>query len=208
MTAKKGSGYAKVESPLIQRLLNHPVVAVASHWTFQSLFYMDRTERWFKLALDGLLTVLGGVIISTRCPGRIAWTSAFLLAHTMNFLFNGQLWGVLKHYGLVTHSYDEFNEYVHTFRQRAQNEPAIKQAAIYGSLARNEWSPSSDLDARLIRHPGLGNGLQACWFLLRERSRAMLSRFPLDVYVLDSGVSLQKMNIEELPIQVLDRNRF
>lgn len=202
MSLGKSGDYAKFKSRAIRKLLEYPFVAVVMHWTFQSLLYMDPTERWFKLALDLVLAVPLGLGLSVWVHPIVAWWAAILVAHTMNFLFNGQLWGVLKHYGLVRHTPAGFDTYVQGFCQRAAHESAIQYVAVYGSLVRSEWSSTSDFDARIVRHPGLGNGLKSCWFLLVERSRALISRFPIDVYVLDSKDSLKKLRSDEKPLLV------
>jgi len=194
--------YAKLESPTIRLLLRSPLVAVVMHWTFQSLFYMDPTERWFKLTLDLVLTLLGGTVLSVWLRWQVVWLIAFMVAHTLNFLFNGQLWGVLKHYGMVSHTYEEFCGYVQDLGERTGREPSIWYTVIYGSLSRQQWSPSSDLDARIVRYPGFVNGVRVCWFLLRERSRALIARFPLDVYVLDSESALGKLCPDENAIRL------
>jgi len=203
------AGYARLKSRLLRRLVQHAPLAVAAHWMFQSLLYMDRTERRFKLSLDLGLTLIGGLALSVWLPGRIAWPAAFLLAHTLNFLFNGQLWGVLKHYGWINHTYEAFTDYVQALHKRAQAEPAIRCLMIYGGLSRRQWTPSSDLDARIVRQPGFINGLRVCCFLLHERSRALLARFPLDIYILDPETSLRKLNPKERPIHLIqkDKNR-
>lgn len=193
----KVSPYAKFKARWLRWLLRSPVVAVAMHWTVQSLLYMDRTERWFKIALDLAFTMVGGILLGRWLPRQIAWVIAFLLAHTLNFLLNGQLWGVLKHYGMVNLSFEEFALYVNAFRQRAAQESSIDTVLVYGSLSRQGWSPSSDLDARIVRHSGLVNGMRACWFLLRERSRALVYKFPLDVYIVDSQRALEKLRVDE-----------
>jgi hypothetical protein len=194
--------YAKLESPTIRLLLRSPLVAVVMHWTFQSLFYMDPTERWFKITLDLVLTLLGGIVLCVWLHWQVAWLIAFVVAHTLNFLFNGQLWGVLKHYGMVSHTYEEFYRYVQGLGERMGRETALRYGVIYGSLSRRQWSPSSDLDARIVRYPGFVNGVRACGFLLRERSRALIARFPLDVYVLDSENALKKLCSDENAIRL------
>ena len=83
--------------------------------------------------------------------------------------------------------------------------PAVKYVVAYGSLVREEWSSTSDLDARLIRYPGRLNGLRACWFLLCERTRALLAGFPLDMYLLDDEGSLQKLEADERPMYLYHR---
>lgn len=160
-------------------------VAVTMHWTFQSMLYADPTERRFKLALDALLTAGGGLALSLWWPWQAAWAVAFLLAHTLNFLFNAHLCALSKDYGLVRHTYEEYQAYVHDFNRRAQQEPSIQHVALRGGLTHRSWSPFSDLDVRIYRRPGFANGLRACWFLLRERTRALLAWFPLDAYLRD-----------------------
>lgn len=189
-------------------LLGHPIAGVAVHWTFQNLFYMDPTERWFKLLLDLVLTIINGAILSVGLPWQLAWPTAFLVAHTVNFLLNGQLWVLLKHYGLVNYTYEAFESYARSLGRRAQREPAIRYVAIYGSLSRQQWSPSSDLDARIVRYPGFVSGLRTCWFLLRERSRALIAGFPLDAYITDNEMSLRKLNPEESPFYLSDGTRL
>lgn len=190
-------GYAKVKSRLLQRLLSNPVCAVASHWVFQSLFYMDPTERYFKIGLDIGLTIIGALFLHLWFPAWLAWGVGFLIAHTLNFLFNGHVWGVLKHYGLVEQTYEEFVVYTLKFQERAEHIEALESVGIYGSLARSEWSPSSDLDVRLVRRLGPVNALSSYAFILSERSRAFIFRFPIDIYLLDSSQSLRKMRADE-----------
>jgi predicted nucleotidyltransferase len=192
----------KFKLKFMQRLVSQmPVtVAVAIHWTMQSMLYADPTERRFKLFLDALLTATGGLIFSRWWPKPIAWPAAFLLAHTLNFLSNAQLCALLKNYGFISHNYEEFEEYVQQLRKRAEREHSLRSTVIYGSLSRQAWSPSSDLDLRIIRHPGFINGVRSCWFLLRERTRALINGFPLDAYVLDSTDSLKKLRSDEKAI--------
>jgi hypothetical protein len=206
----KTTSYAKLASPLAQRLLRSPGSAIAMHWAFQSLLYMDPTERRFKLCLDILITAVLGILLDIWLPALAAWITAFLVAHTLNFLFNGQLWGILKHYGFVKQTREQFTRYVQDLDQRAQRELSIQYIVAYGSLSRREWSVSSDLDARIVRYPGLINGLRASWFLLRERSRALFKRFPLDVYIVDSENSLKRLRPDEIavPLSELHAQHF
>jgi hypothetical protein len=187
---KKSLGYGKLKPSLWRWLLRNPLLAMASHWTFQSLLYMDTTERWFKIGLDVILTVVIGAGLSLWLTWPLAGLIAFLLAHTLNFLFNGHLWGALKHYGLVTMPPEVFECNLRSILKRAQTEPAIRRVLVGGGVARGNWTPASDIDVRFIRHPGVWNGLRACWFTLSERTRALFSGVALDAYVLDSEVAL------------------
>ena len=192
----KTTDYAKVKGRPIRWLLRSPVVALAMHWTFQGLLYMDRTERGFKLLIDIVLTIGWGFLLRHWLPCYAAWPLALLAAHTLNFLFNGHVWGVLKHYGLVQLTQEQFKNYVQQLDARARREPSIRYVAVVGSLSDHHWKPSSDLDARIIRHPGVVNGLRACWFALCERSRALYTKFPLDLYIADSEESLDKLGFK------------
>jgi hypothetical protein len=199
MTDKPHSGYGKVPSRAGRWLLRTPLVALASHWTFQSLIYMDATERWFKVGLDAALTAGIGIVASFWLSWPIAWVTAFLLAHTLNFLFNGHIWGALKHYGLVRHTQEEFKHKADVLLMRVRREPSIERILVGGGWWHGEWSPTSDFDVRLIRRPGWRNGLRACWFVLNERARAFFSGLALDVYVLDSDEALAGTGFEGYP---------
>ncbi len=196
--------YAKqVQSSLLKRLLGQPLVGVTTHWTFQGMLYMDSTERRFKIVCDILLSLFGFVWLKKYLPTRFALSSAFFWAHTLNFLFNAQLWVVLKHYGMVQLTYEAFDHYSQRLADRIQREPTLCYAALYGSRVRDEWQPSSDLDVRVVRKAGWWNGLRACCFVMSERTRALWAGFPLDIYLLDSLEPLDKMRADEKPLVLL-----
>lgn len=199
--------YAKVDARWLSALLSRPPVALAVHWLFQGLLAMDTTERVFKLGLDALLWAAFGRILRSIFGLPLGWALALggFLAHTVNFAFNGQIFGVLKHYGSVRRSRAAFDAEVAALRDRIAGEPSIVYAAAYGSLARGEWSPTSDLDVRLVRAPGAANALRACWFGLTERTRATYRRFPLDLLVLDDCAALDSMMERKTPVVLLER---
>lgn len=197
--------YYKVSrSSILQPLLRSPFFALAVHWVFQGTLYMDRAELLFKLGLDLILTAILWLLLSPLLDLSWIWVllAAFLVAHTLNFLFNGQLWVVLKHFRLIRHSRAEFDAYLDRLSDGIRAEPSIQWAAAYGSLVRDQWHQSSDLDVRLVRRPGLRNGLRACWFTLRERTRALVSRFPLDVFLLDDPERLVRLRHDEQPLVI------
>jgi hypothetical protein len=192
--------YAVSDSPWLRPVLRHRLGALTVHWMFQGMLYMDATERWFKLGLDLLLSVAIGGVLDLWWPHPLAIGLGIAVAHTLNFVFNGQIWVVLKHFGQVQHTHLEFKQEVERLRMRVRQEPDIVYAAAYGSLARGEWSPTSDLDVRLVRTPGLSSAWRICWFAARERARAFWKRFPLDVFVLDGYSSLNKMSEKNFPV--------
>jgi len=200
-------GYANIRRSAIRRMLRYPAVALASHWVFQGLLYMDSTERWLKLVLDILLTIIGATALRKWLPVKIAWLGSFLLAHTLNFLFNGQLWGVLKHYKGTSNSLEGFQNYAMGIQNRLFTESSIDYVAVYGSAVREGLKSSSDLDVRVVAQPGRVNALMASWIVLKERTRALFCRFPLDIYAFNNRNSLQRMRIDEKPWVLIDRTK-
>jgi len=196
--------YAKVKSPWMQLIVGHKVGALMVHWVFQGLLYMDPTERWFKLGIDLVLTVVIGMLLGMWMPLPLALLIGLIVAHTVNFILNGQIYGVLKHFGSVQNSWEDFNQEVARLRERAVHEPYIEFAAIYGSVAREQWSPTSDIDLRVVRVPGVNNAVRACWFGVYERARAFWKGFPLDMLVLDRRESLNRL-AERNPVVLVDR---
>jgi predicted nucleotidyltransferase len=194
------SVYAKVQSPLLKWLLGNKPGVLMSHWLFQGMLYMDKTERIFKLGLDFFLLLLFYPLLRRRLPIRTSLVTGAIAAHTLNFFFNGHLWGALKHFGGITRTAQEFDAEVERLRRRVQDEPSIVFAAAYGSLARDEWTPTSDLDVRLVRAPGLRNGWRASLFTMQERSRALIKGFPLDIFVFDGEASLSKLAERQSPV--------
>ncbi|UCD41279.1 MAG: hypothetical protein JSV69_11970, partial [Chloroflexota bacterium] len=115
------------------------------------------------------------------------------------FLFNGHLWATLRYYRMADLNYDKFENYHRELSKRLYSESSVVYAAVYGSLVRDEWGHQSDLDIRLVRSPGFMSCMRACIFVLLERTRALLSAFPLDIYVLDDFKGLHKLRDDEIP---------
>jgi predicted nucleotidyltransferase len=192
-------------SPIIKKFMGYPISGIFVHWLLQSMLYMDKTELIFKIWLEVSFIAIFYFILKIRLSFIPASILALLISHTINFLFNAQLFVVLKHYGLVHHSERDFSNFIDEFNKRLTREPSIIYAGIYGSFVRGRWRSSSDLDVRLVRDNGWIAGLRACLFLLRERTRALFSGFPLDIYVLDRYSRLDRLSRLEDPIILLRR---
>lgn len=172
-------------------------LALGSHWIFQGILYMDRTERRFKIGFDVFVFLLL-IPVTTRFTGVVsAVATSVLLAHTINFIVNGQVFVVLKHYGYVETDLDEFDRVMHRIADRAGRSDYISSVVALGSLSRNELQSKSDLDIRVIRRKGAKNGLKTGIFVLRERFNAFLQRFPLDIYFIDGSGHLDRIDEAE-----------
>jgi thymidylate kinase/predicted nucleotidyltransferase len=198
--------YAEFKTlPIIKAVMRYPISGIFVHWLLQCMLYMDRTELIFKIWFEVSVFLIIFFILNFGLSIIQAFIFALLISHTVNFLFNAQLFVVLKHYGLVHHSEKEFSNYIFEFKKRLSREPSIRYAAIYGSFVRGRWRSSSDLDVRLVRESGWIAGLRACAFLVRERTVALFSGFPLDIYVLDNNSRLNSLSQMEDPLILILR---
>jgi hypothetical protein len=194
------SGYG-----FLRNLHYSKLFALSVHWVFQNMINMDSTELIFKLSIDLFFTLLFSLILTQWLFLPPAIAIGFFLAHSINFLFNSQIFVVLKFFGGVKHELAEFDEYIASIQTRLLEEPSIRWGAIYGSMARGELKTTSDLDIRFIRYPGIYYGLRSCWFVLKERSRAHINRFPIDFLVFDSPRLLYRLRPDEPPIIIHER---
>lgn len=185
-------------------LLKRKVPALLVHWVFQGILYMDATERIFKLSIDLILSVIFSILLNMWFSIYLAIAVSLIFSHTLNFLINAQIYVVLKHFTYVERSKKYIKQYTDLLKIRIIGEHSIRCAAAFGSLSRNELKATSDLDIRLVRYPGLVNGIRACWFVLKERSRALGKRFALDIYVLDNLQGLNKLRSDEPPVVLYD----
>lgn len=187
-----------------QPFLRRRVFALGIAWVFQGLLYAGRTERVFRLTLEGLLVAVLATLLTLALNLYIAIPLALVLAHTTSFLVYGQFIVVWKHFGPTSHPRRAVLDYTQVLQARIQREPAILAAGLWGSFARGDPGEYPDIDLRLFRRPGLMNGIRACAFLMRERTRAAIRGYPLDAYLWDSLSQVQRLRKDELPVLLHD----
>jgi L-malate glycosyltransferase len=176
-----------------------------SSWFFQGLLYMDKTERNFKIILDLAVFVILVLSFNMFLNLFLAIIFSLISAHSINWIFNGQIFVLLKNLDFIKIDPDIFEMYTKEINKRISDQPSISAAAIYGSFSRDELKITSDLDIRIIRKSGFINGIYACIFVLKERTHAFFSKFPLDIYLLDNDKNLTKLS-ETTPVIILDRD--
>lgn len=148
---------------------------------------MDKTERLFKLSIDVLFFTPSFLILSGYTTVLVSAILAAFLAHSLNWILNGQFFVVLKNANLLDTEPERFSTYLCGLKARASVNGSVLAVAVIGSLSRGTMGEgSSDIDVRVIRKKGLLNGVMACYFLMKERTRALLRSIPLDIYVFDS----------------------
>lgn len=205
---KEGKTYANIDIGFLTPIFRFKIVIIATNWIFQGLLYSDKTEKLFKILLDLVLTAILLFFISFSNKIYLNFLISFLISHTLFFVFNGQLFALAKNFDLISNEPQRIIDYADGLKKRASKEKSINCVVIYGSLVRKEVKSTSDLDLRIIRNKGLFNGLRACVFGFKERSRALFYRFPLDMYVVDSPKHLLKMRSDEKPLILYDQKNI
>jgi hypothetical protein len=182
-------------------LLRLPVL-LASAIVFQSLVYMEAAERWYKIVQN---TAFG--IIALKLNEGMSVPVAIVVGHLSGFFLNGQLPGVLKNVGLLETPPERFARWIRLIELCGERAEAISAVGIYGSLSRNELSQESDLDVRIVRRGGIRNAVESCVISNGLRLAATVTLFPIDIYVVYSSASLDKLRDDE-DVQVLvDKDR-
>jgi predicted nucleotidyltransferase len=190
----------------IHPIFRFKIVIILTNWLFQGILYADKTEKAFKVLLDLILTMFLYSFLISLSNIYLDLIVSLIMSHTILFLLNGQLFVLARNFDIVYNDPQRIIDYANELKNRASYEKSISCLVLYGSLVRGEIKPTSDLDVRVIRKSGVLNGFRACMFGLKERSRALFLKFPLDMYVIDSPKSLLKMRADEIPVVLYDPN--
>jgi hypothetical protein len=195
MKKKKLPGW--IQNVHLAGLLQSVPGVLLSYWLFQGMLYMDSRERLFKILVDILLTVLFWFF-------GVPFLMAIILAHTVNMLINGHFFAMLSHMGVGATEPAEFIGYVDRLHGRIQRQRFLLGAAAYGSLARNIFRATSDIDLRVFPGKESLSWLKAVFWVSTERFRALIHSFPLDLYAFDLDSIDAKMKADEPPIIFCD----
>lgn len=178
-------------------------IVLFRNWAHQGFTYLDKTEMFYRVIWE--IIPFGGIFYLLGLLNIPVWTNlilSFFLAHTLNWMFNDNLWTCIQFTlpNLLNPGNDKTIKYLIKMQTRMQNCDAVAGCMIYGSLSRGVWKEKSDLDVRIFRKPGILNGFKAylaCWV---ERLIAVKEKQPLDIYVADNIKFLQRMRDDEYPI--------
>ena len=178
-------------------------ILIASNWIFQGIFYMDRTERAFRIFVELILISLVGVLLSFVLNLAVTFLFAILLIHTMNWMLNGQFFALFKKFGWVHTRKEDFEIFCKLISRNAMRKVSLDSVLAYGSLTRASLDVTSDIDIRIIRKKGSANAISACIFVMQLRIIAFVKKFPLDIYVFDDIESLRRMK-ENVPVKLYE----
>lgn len=190
---------AFVRHPLLVAFFQSRPGRILSNWVVQGMLYMNPVEIAYKITLDLLLT--GAWWAATvRANTLGGWLLAWLLAHTTNWIVNGQPIAMCRHLDWGRNDPHVFVAFIEGLERRVCAQPFIAGAASFGSLSRGAYKETSDIDIRVVLRPALGARLRAAHFCFVERLRAFLWRFPLDLYAFDIDELRRKMSPKEVPV--------
>lgn len=193
-----------IRHPLLIEFFQSKPGRILSNWIIQGMLYMNPVEVVVKIALDVLLTGLWWFLIGQPHYAG-GWVVAWLLAHTTNWLINGQPVAMRRHLDWGKNDPRRFIEYIESLERRLQKKSYLAAVASFGSLSRGGYKETSDIDIRIVMRAGIFNRLRAAIFCLAERLRAAFSRFPLDLYAFDLEELKHKMSRDEVPVIFLIR---
>ena len=187
------------------------ILNIPRNWIHQALFYMDRTEFWFRLVIEGIGFLCSVFLLSlffqSKASDWMVIAVSFALIHTLNWILNGNWWALMMFTfpGIRNAGEKATCEYLAKMANRLRTNQSIAALVVYGSAARGQWHNKSDLDLRILREKGFLNGFTAAVITMRERAIAFFSVQPTDLFLADDAKFLSKMRKDENPIILLKR---
>ena len=138
----------------------------------------------------------------------VAVASGLLLAHTANFLVNGQFWVCARYCAAYRGDPERLGWFVEDVVGDLRRCAWLDVAVCIGSQAfvPEARAARSDIDLRLVFPAGAEAWLRVNLLLIRLRSRALLGRVPLDLYAYDDLRALERFDQAEPMLVILDRD--
>lgn len=189
----------KLKGTFLGELCRYGWMLFLSAWILQGMRIMNWRELVIKLGFDVAVT-------SALYVCGLHWIIALLIAHTLNFTFNGQLFAMFTHMGATGVPARKFLDYTVKLSDECRDKDFLRAAIAYGSLSRGCYKSTSDIDLRLIPQPGELNWWKTALWAFWLRTKAFIDRYPLDMYVYDPDVVIKRMRTDELPIMLDEKN--
>lgn len=183
---------------------NFVIWFAVSQWIHQGFTYLDKTEMFYRVIWEIIPdTVFFALFYYTGIMGLLpSIIISLLVVHTLNWVFNFNFWTGIDFTipNFKNMGNERTKEYLRGVQRRMKSNNCIGACTLYGSLSRAVWGPKSDLDMRIIRKPGILNGLKAYWITFRERIIAVRYLNPMDLYLADGPKFLTRLRNDEFPI--------
>lgn len=173
-----------------------------SAWIFQGMRISNWREHTIRIGIDVVLTC--SVLLFTARWWAVLL--AFIVSHTLNFMFNGQFFAMFTHMGATGVTAEKFLEKTIKIQEEVKTKEFCAAAVAYGSLSRGCFKSTSDIDLRLVPQNGEANWWKLAFWAVSLRARAFVWGYPLDMYCYDADVLVKKMRSDELPIVINEKN--
>jgi hypothetical protein len=194
----------RYEGTLKGVFLKTPFGVILTNWFFQGMRYMNGYERFVKLMLDAFV-IVSLLAVFGRAPSPASVILLFLFAHTLNWMFNGHIFVLMRYVRPFPKTPDEFDRFVRKLQEWGRASTCVQGIAIYGSYCRGQLHGNSDLDVRVLVDRGAMPGLCGAIFCVVARWKAFFAAFPLDVYCSVGGDGLDRLRDDEHPSLILDK---
>lgn len=169
-----------------------------SAWIFQGVHITNWREVTIRYAIDAIITTAFVLL-------GVHWALAFIIAHSINFTLNGQLFAMYTHMGATGVKAEKFLRDTLAMSRKIEKHRFIRASIAYGSLSRGCYKKTSDIDIRLI--PAEGGWWATAFYAVWLRIWAFFVHYPLDMYCYDPDVVVKKMRTDELPIMVNETDK-
>lgn len=188
-------------SEAMRRLMRSCAFVLAVNWLAQGMRGMDCKELAFRLLAESLAAAILSAALSGL--GAVAVLPAALIAHSLNFTFNGQFWVCARYCPSYRGDAARLRRFLGDIAPELRR--SVDAAVVIGSTGEGVLGPRSDLDLRLVFPPGPRAWLAVNLLLLRLRARAFRARIPLDAYAYDTVESLARFDPAEPWMVIVDR---
>jgi len=201
MKRKKLPGFIK--NPVLIEIFQSRPGRIFTNWVLQGMLIMNPVEIVYKLLVDVvLMLILLGSPLYLLNVYDVGVT--FLIAHTINWIINGQPIALMMHLDVGKNNAENFISYIEKLEKRVVKQKYLAACASYGSLSVGNYKPTSDIDIRVIVKSDMWSKIRAANFCFIERVRAFLFFFPLDLYALTIDEVQVRMSAKEPPVVFYD----
>ena len=194
--------------PFCSPLQRNCLFILAVNWVMQGMRGMQSKELSFRLILEAMVaSVMFWLVLWIISSPISAACFALFVAHSLNFLFNGQFWVCARYCQSYHGNADHVEESLSKISNDLGAEAWLNEAAIIGSRAKtnHRLHDRSDIDLRLIFPKGFAAWIKTNLLLLTMRSWALIHAIPLDLYAYDEPKALERFDQSEPLGLLLDR---
>jgi hypothetical protein len=175
-------------------------ILVVSNWISQGILHADTTERAYKILFSLFFSAVFFVLLLSlrHHPVGRALVEGILAGHTLNWVLNSNLCGVIVHRLFLSRvDKEKAFAYLLSLSDRLSRREEVLYSTAHGSLSKGRFKPSSDIDVALVRKKGSANAMKALFFLVRERKTADFRGIPLEIFLSDTPDDAKRRFREE-----------